>query len=244
MKKLIALALSAVMIFGIAACDKTPTETTEDQKIFEKGEGVMTYQEYAAAEVDSPVVVEAFVQGKQSWWDNKASVYLADTDGAYFAYNMVCSEEDYAKLVDGQKIKITGYKAEWAGEVEIAEGATFEIEEGNWISTPIDLTSRFAASGDDLSDAMNKRFEVKDAEVTSEAIYNWDGSGNEGDDLYFNVKIGDNEYTFTVESYLCGADTEVYQTIDSLTVGQKVDLTGFLYWYEGPNPHITAATVK
>ena len=31
-----------------------------------KGEGVMTYEEYAAAELDSEVVVETYVQAKQS----------------------------------------------------------------------------------------------------------------------------------------------------------------------------------
>ena len=27
-------------------------------------------------------------------------------------------------------------------------------------------------------------------------------------------------------------------------VGDKVDMEGFLYWYEGVNPHITGVTVK
>ena len=241
MKKLIALAMSAVMIFAMAACTANPTETTADANINAKGEGVMTYAEYAAADIDSAVVIEAFVQGKQTWWDNKATVYLADPDGAYFAYNMECSEDDYTKLVDGQKIKVTGYKSEWAGEVEITD-ATFEVEDGNWISTAEDLTNVFAS--EDLINHMNERFIVKDASIVSEAIYSWDGSGTQGDDLYFEVEIAGETYTFTVESYLCGADTEVYQTIEGLHAGDTVDLEGFLYWYEGANPHIIAVTVK
>ena len=49
-------------------------------------------------------------------------------------------------------------------------------------------------------------------------------------------------YTFTVESYLCGQDTDVYKAVEALNVGDVVDLEGFLYWYEGANPHITAVT--
>jgi hypothetical protein len=42
------------------------------------------------------------VQATQSWWDNKITVYAQDQDGAYFLYEMACSEEDAAKLVPGQ----------------------------------------------------------------------------------------------------------------------------------------------
>ena len=73
-----------------------------------KSEGVMTYADYAAAEMDSEVAIEAFVQAKESWWDDKATVYAQDADGAYFLYDMNCSQEDYEKLVTGQKIKVTG----------------------------------------------------------------------------------------------------------------------------------------
>ena len=82
---------------------------------------VMTYADYMAAEIDDEVTIECYVQAHQSWWDNKITVYAADADGAYFLYNMACSEEDAAKLEPGTKIKVTGYKAEWSGEIEIAD---------------------------------------------------------------------------------------------------------------------------
>ena len=75
-------------------------------------------------------------------------------------------------------------------------------------------------------------------------MYKWDGSGAQGDDLYFKVSSGDKTYTFTVESYLCGKDTDVYKAVEALKVGDTVDMEGFLYWYEGVNPHITSVTVK
>ena len=84
----------------------------------------------------------------------------------------------------------------------------------------------------------------KDADGKDVAfLYNWDGSGSDGDDLYFNVSYNGETYTFTVESYLCDNSTDVYKTVTSLEIGQTVDMEGFLYWYEGANPHITSVTV-
>mgnify|MGYP000911324149 FL=1 len=74
-------------------------------------------------------------------------------------------------------------------------------------------------------------------------LYNWDGSGGEGNDLYFNVSDGTNTYTFTVESYLCGSGTPAYETVKALNIGDMIDVEGFLYWYEGLNPHVTGVTV-
>ena len=47
-----------------------------------------------------------------------------------------------------------------------------------------------------------------------------------------------------MEYYLCGSDTDVYKAVENLKVGDVVDMQGFLYWYEGANPHITSVTVK
>ena len=216
-----------------------------------KGEGVMTYAEYSAAAVDDPVVIEAYVQGKQAWWENKATIYAQDADGAYFIYNATCTEDDYAKLVDGQKIKVTGYKTEWSGEVEIAEGATIEFEEGNYVAPAFDATSLLGS--DDLIKHQNEKVAFngltvapsKDASGNEVAfLYNYDGSGKEGDDLYFNVDLNGKIYSFTVESYLCDKDSDAYKAVTGLKVGDTIDTEGFLYWYEGANPHITSVTVK
>ena len=189
------------------------------------------------------------MQAKQSWWEDKATVYTQDADGAYFLYNMACSEEDYAKLVPGTKIKVSGFKAEWAGEIEIID-ATFEIEAGSYIAEPLDVTAMLDT--DELIANQNKRVSFKgmtveaagqDADGNDVAfLYNWDGSGTEGDDLYFKASVNGNTYTFTVESYLCDKTTDVYAAVKALKIGDKIDMDGFLYWYEGVNPHITAVT--
>ena len=246
MKKLTALLLAGVMVFACVGCGSNGGSNGGDTDA--KSEGVMTYDEYVAAALDSEVVIETYVQAKQSWWENKATVYTQDKDGAYFIYNMTCSEEDYAKLTQGTKIKVTGYKAEWAGEIELAEGATFEIEDGNYVATAEDVTSLLGT--DELINHQNEFVSFKGMTVEAAGqddsgndvafLYNWDGSGQDGDDLYFNVSLDGNVYTFTVESYLCDSSTEVYAAVKNLNIGDKIDMEGFLYWYEGVNPHITS----
>ena len=46
-----------------------------------------------------------------------------------------------------------------------------------------------------------------------------------------------------MEVYLTGTDSDVYTTVGQLNVGDTVNVEGFLYWYEGLNPHITSITL-
>ena len=72
--------------------------------------------------------------------------------------------------------------------------------------------------------------------------YKWNNSGQKGDDLYFNLKIGEVTYQFLVETDLCNAETDVYKAGEALKIGDTVTVEGFLYWYEGPNMHVTKIT--
>ena len=284
MKKTLATVLVSAMVIGLAGCgassDNTAAESTTEAATEaateavteasteeaaeeaateaaadEKSEGVMTYAEYTAADVDTEVTIETYIQAKQGWWENEgvgvATFYTQDQDGGYFLYNMPCSEEEYNdKLTVGTKIKVTGYKSEWSGEVEITD-ATFEVEEGEYTAEPVDVTDLLGSDG--LTDYMNQYVAVNDLTVAASTdadgnevayLYNYDGSGSQGDDLYFNVTAGDETYTFTVESYLCGSDTDVYKAVEGLNVGDTIDIEGFLYWYNGAQPHVTSVTVK
>ena len=91
-----------VMILSFAACGK---EKVEEPKYdaSAKSEGVMSYAQYIASEEGSEVTIEAYVQAKQSWWNDSISVFLQDPDGGYFVYNMACSKEDAENLVQGTK---------------------------------------------------------------------------------------------------------------------------------------------
>ena len=241
MKKDLVLLLTLTLAMSMVGCGSADNAD-------KKSEGVMTYAEYVAAPLESQVVVETYVQAKQSWWEDKATVYTQDKDGAYFLYDMACSAEDYEKLTKGTKIKVTGYKAEWSGEVEIID-ATFEIMDGNYVAEAVDATAWLGT--DELIKHQNEfvTFKGMTVEASKDAngndvafLYNWDGSGQDGNDLYFNVSYNGQTYNFTVESYLCDNTTEVYNAVKNLKIGDKIDMEGFLYWYEGVNPHITSVT--
>ena len=239
MKKLFGILVAFVCVLFMASCGK---------------KDYMSYKEFAAAEKDADVVIESYVQAHQDWWDNKVTLYLQDGDGAIFVYEAPCSEEDSKKLEQGVRVRVAGKKSEWAGEVEIMSVTEFKIldNKGRFVATPTDLTSEFGK--DTLINHMNELFSVKakiveykytpadSEEQTATFTYKWDNSGKQGDDLYFNVEIGGKTFTFTVESYLRGKNTDVYKAVEALQIGDQVTLTGFLYWYNGANPHIISLT--
>ena len=228
MKKIVAMLLALMMLGCVAVAEEAPA-------VEAKSEGVMTYAEYAAAALDTEVTVECYVQATQSWWNDQIVVYAADQEGAYFLYELACSEEDAAKLVPGTKIKVKGYKGAWADEVEVMD-CTFEFVEGgiNYIAEPIDLTEKLGT--EELISYQNQLAIFKGMTVKAIEYKN----GEPGDDIYVTLTKGDADYSFCVERYLTGPETEVYAAVGALKAGDVVDVTGFVYWYNGVNTHITA----
>ena len=275
MKKFLALLLALTMVLALAACNggntdpsteapnpsteaTTPsTEATEPStEATEPSEGgddvqVMTHDQFVAAELDTAVVVETYVQAVESWYKDACHIYAQSEDGGYYIYSYACTEDEAAKLVPGTKIRVSGYKSEWSGEVEITE-ATIEILEGSYTATATDVTSLMGT--DALADHMNALVSFKgltvaaskDAEGKDAAfLYSWDGSGEAGNsDLYFNVTDGTTTYTFTINMYMIGTgpDSDVYKAVEALQIGDKIDIEGFLYWYNGAQTHVTSVT--
>ena len=222
MKRIIALVLVCVLLLAGCAGGKSKA---------------MTPEQYVAAEMQSQVVVETYVQAHQSWWDNKVTVYCQSPDGAYFLYELACTEADAEKLVPGTKIRVTGNKGEWAGEVEIMDG-TFEFVKGDsFIAQPLDVTDLLGT--DALIDHQNELVSFTGMTVENIEYKN----GEPGDDIYVTLGHNGGSYSFCVEVYLTGTDSDVYTTVGQLNVGDTVNVEGFLYWYEGMNPHITSITL-
>ena len=223
---------------GDAAEPEAPADTAPADDAAAEDTGVMTHDEYIAAAIDDPVVIETYVQATQAWWDDSITVYGQSPDGAYFIYNMACSEEDAAKLVPGTKIRVTGFKTEWSGEVEVAEGATFEfVDDGDtFIAEPTDVTELLGT--DELIDHQNEYVSFKGLTVEKIEYKN----GTPGDDIYVTFGYNGASYDFCVELYLTDCNTPVYITVGELAEGDVVDVEGFLYWYEGVNTHITGIT--
>lgn len=243
MKKYLAILLAFAMLFSLAACSGGSADPQpEGPDLDAKSEGVMTYGEYAAAPIGSSVVIEAYVQAAQSWWDDQVSVYLQDLSGGYYVENMACSEEDAAALTAGRKIRVEGTKSEEYGEILIT-GATFAFgDELEYVAKPVDVTALLDT--EDMIEYQNRFVRFSDMEVVNEAVYEWDNSGEDGDDLYFQVGKDGQVFTFMVASYLTGAGTDVYEAVKNLKTGDTVDLEGFCFWFDGLTPHITGITRK
>lgn len=208
--------------------EPAPTEPEPD-------EPVLTHGQYMAADIDTPVTVECYVQATQSWWDNKITVYAQDRDGGYFLYEMACSREEAARLTPGTKIRVSGYKALFSGEIEIMD-ATFEIVESadRFVAEPLNVTDLLGT--EELIEHQNEKVCFKGVTVADIRYKN----GQTGDDIYVDVKWNNAIYSFCVERYLTGPETDVYKAVAGLNSGDTVDIEGFLYWYEGVNTHITA----
>lgn len=239
MKKLLALLFALTLVFALVACNNTGNGNGDGNN----GDGgnqtaVMSYADYMAAELESEVVVECYVQAHQSWWSDKITVYAADEDGAYFIYEMACSEENAAKLTPGAKIKVTGTKTAWAGEIEIVD-ATFEFVEGDdsFVAEAFDATALLGT--DDLIKHQNEFVTFKGMTVKSISYKNDDNT----DDIYVALTYNGAEYSFCVEKYLTGPETDVYAAVSALDEGDVIDVEGFLYWYEGANTHITGVVM-
>lgn len=263
MKKILALVLVLAFAVVFVACgdDNTSTTSTEATSTTaatvtedpnKKSEGVMTYAQYAAAAADDVVTIEAYVQATQAYSEQygNTSLYLQDGEGAYFVYRYACTAEEAARFTVGTKVKVTGHKAVWSGEEEI-NPTEVVIEEGSYIAEAFDATSLLGT--DDLIKHQNQKALFKGLTVkgmgedgTSAFLYNWDGSGTKGSncDLYVDVELNGQTYSFTVESSLCAEGTDVYTAVENLKVGDKIDVECFLYWYNGVNPHMTSVTVK
>ena len=262
MKKILTVLLISVMVLtaGCSQREINPPET-EPAVSFDpeaNSEGVMTYEEFVAAKNNDEVVIEAYVQAKESWWDDKASIYAQNPAGGYFIYNMACSEEDYEKLVPGTKIKVTGTKSEYRGETEISHGVFEIVEDGSWLAEARDVTELLNDEAQ-LRECINQLVVFKGLTVTgrtdengNEAAFQYrtDGSGSHdsNSDLYFDAVLGEKKITFMVESYLCDNTTDVYRAVENLKVGDIVDVECFLYFQkEGDNllnPHVTSVTVN
>jgi len=265
MKKILAMLLVLTMLFALAACgakeeapaeepaapvEEVPVEEVPSEEAPVEEVAVMTHEEFVAAELDSKVCVETYVQAKQGWWNDQVTVYTQAEDGAYFLYNMPCTQEQNEELTVGTKLRVTGYKAEWSGEVEIID-AEFEILEGSYVAEAAELnellgTEELIAHQNELAKFTGLTVVASTDAEGNEApfLYGWDGSGEEGTDadLYFTLSDGTNNYVFVVEYYLNG-ESDVYNAVRALEVGQVVDVEGFLYWYDGMQPHVTAISV-
>ena len=235
MKKLLAVLFALMMVLSLSAC----TQPASEPEVEPAPTAANNYQDYVDAAVDTELELIMSVQGHHSWWDDKITVYAQDDDGAYFLYEAHADEELAKVLEPGALIRVTGYKAEWSGELELADANIELLSVEGKVYEPKDVTD-VASDADKLKEFMNQKVAMKGLEVVKV-----DHKDSESDpDIYITISVNGASFDLCVENYLTGPDTEVWQTANGLEAGDVIDVEGFLYWYEGPNPHVTAITVQ
>ena len=241
MKKLLTVLLSVLMLCGLAACSKNEKTVTQNDTPTDVPTAKNDYASYMEADVDSEVEVLMSVQATQGYWEDngqgKLTIYGEDDNGGYFVYNANVDKETAEKVVEGALIKVTGIKGEWSGEVEILDASVEVVGEGT-VYEAKDVTE-YVADTETLTSYMNQKVAIKGLTVSGIEV-----KDSESDpDIYITCQLGELVVSLCVENYLTGPDTDVYKTAINLTEGMVIDVEGFLYWYEGANPHITSITV-
>lgn len=258
-----------------ADADDAEADGAEDAAS-EASADVMTYEEFAAADPGTEVVIETYVQAVQAWADGTTTIYAQDEDGAYLIDQVECAYATYETLEQGVQIKVTGIKsgletdadetdaddAETEAETEAAEDdaadassedaaastavritdAAIEVEDGSYVAEAVDVTGLLGT--DELAEHQNEYVSFSgmtivafdDGEIFH---YGKDGSGEDGDDLYFNASYNGETYTFEIAVGLCDISSVPYNFTKILEEGYVLDMSGFLCWDEdGAVPHI------
>ena len=212
---------------------------------------LIDYSGFMSAEFGTEVVVKTFIQAKTKWYEEGyTSIYAMNENCGYYIYKVQCTKEQYDNLDIGECIIVKGNKQQWSGLIEITEATIYEI----------DSSYRFVAKAGTLMpyefegysrDYINQLIALHELKVLSfsedEDVafrYKYNGTGERGDDIYFKVQVGNSEYIFVVAAELCDENSEVYKMAESLKVGDIIDIEGFVYWYHGPQPHVTKIIKK
>ncbi|MBO5711914.1 MAG: hypothetical protein J6R47_03660 [Acholeplasmatales bacterium] len=228
----------------------------------ELGQEDAVYETFMSTEDGEEVEVYGFIISRTTFW-NGTNINLAGSQAGegYYVYEYGCTQEKYYQLpVDLENpgyVRVTGTKASYAGMQEIVD-ATVEVVETDKVYSPLKLEDFAAINEKVMSSVFYGDFEVvqfttTDSNVTvaENGAYGYKGD-NPTDDLYFDVKDANgNILKCCIETYLDydsigGVDykTNLYNTILGLQIGDKVSLQGFMYWWNGANPHIIQVSVK
>ncbi len=75
-----------------------PALAAESPQPAEKMSGVMSFQAFLAAEDDSPVTVEGYVQAKEARRDGCCGLYMQNEEGAYYLSRLRCTQQELSLI--------------------------------------------------------------------------------------------------------------------------------------------------
>lgn len=244
MKKIKIVVVMLLLISLISGCEKKK-ETTDDL-IDPMPTAKNNYYDYISAADDDKIELLMSVQAHEDWNEKYGqgvvTVYGQDDNGGYYCHELVTDEMTANAMTEGTLIRVVGYKnTNSNGEVSLVDSSC-EIIVGAYdgvVYDAKDITDKLDNTNE-LKKYMNQKISISDLKVI-ESSKNNDSSDP---DIFITAMINDKEISLCVESNLTNVNSDTYQIVENLEVGNIIDVEGFLYWNYGPNPRITTITVK
>ena len=223
-----------------------------------KGEGVLTYAQYMECADQAEAIIEGYVQGFTVYNEESGSfsLYLADADGAYYAYNINAPKEDYDKLSIGSKVKLTGIKNIDHDMPQVTDVTAMEILEGYYIAAAVNVTDKLG-DAEALKSMIGRNVVLRDLKIAPTKLPDSDteyafilgpdgqGSIDANSDVYFNVETEDGTTcTVCIKTDEQPEGQQTYVTATGMKIGNEVNLECFICWNDGPELRVQSITVK
>lgn len=223
-KSVTSTVLIITMLFACCSCKANETTSTLSG---------LTMNDYRAIEDGEAVVLEGYVQDKESLREaTYCSFYIQTNDGGAYVYEAAVGEQLYSDLKEGTHVRVSGTKVYWSGLPEI-KNATVEIVGKDTFMAPYIEIGGLK----EPSVFLNARVQIENATVkvmsSGKAVeHGFADQGKSGDSLYFCVSGGSGNSAVTVN---CIVDTnfvqsgsEIYTLAEGLTEGRSVSVSGVL----------------
>ena len=209
----------------------TPKQGSEDLWGVEPTGTVMSWSEFRAAEVNSPITVQGTVL---AWtYDSSYSngnVFLQDENGGYYAYRLKAAKSDYENyLAVGNEVILEGKKSVYEGLHQLNQDTVTSIKVVNRVEkgTP---ASQARPAPKDVTEAARKA-ELEPLQSTWATVLgtyvNKDG--------YHYIQVGANEYQLYNDSKYNNETLDaVKETMATFVDGDAIRLTGIVGMYKNP----------
>ncbi len=201
----------------------------------------LSWAEYVSAEDDSNVVCKGVITAimAKSKGNSSNCIYMQDSDGGYYAYNMPTDPITDDKLEVGMTVRVSGTKDTYNGTYEIMNAVVEVVDSSKKPASPVDFTEKYTKASSLKDTALTAQqgmlVTVKGVEVTGEDV-----SGG-----YYKFKLGELESYVRISSSVCPLtkeDQETFKKGHAEHMGWTANVTGIICVYDGAF-YLTPATV-
>jgi len=201
----------------------TPEETTP----IAPDKTVLTWDEFVAAEDDTPVVVKGVIGGIVET-SKENDLYLQDENGGYFVYKLAVKPSEQGLKV-GMTVRVSGIRDTYYGvnqitdaKVEILDATTKEV-------APIDITQVFKGA-ENLKAASLTKYQSMFVTIKGATVLGQDSNNS----TYFNFSLAGKQAYVRISSVtsMLTKDGEIaFKNNVANHIGYSADITGFVSIY-------------